>query len=131
MTNIKTATKETDHSASRQVTDEDLALLDKAIADHEVLQKDLYLLRHLLGEIGKLDARSADLKRGIEGEQSFLDDLRKQTGSAQEQLTQLQKHIEARQRELREVEQLIQERNIVVSELNEGYLKLRAMLEAA
>jgi len=45
--------KETD--ARREVTATDLEKVDKAIADHETLQKDLYVLRRILGEIGNLD----------------------------------------------------------------------------
>jgi hypothetical protein len=131
MTTTKTTTKETDHPASRQVVSEDLTVIDQAIADHEALQKNLYLLRRLLGEVGKLDARSADLKRGVEGEQSFLDDLRKQTDAAHQALAQLQKDIQSKRGELREVEQLIQERTVAANQLNEAIARMRNLLEAA
>jgi hypothetical protein len=76
-------------------------------------------------------ANRADLNRGVEAEQSRLDEVRKQADAAHEQLTQVQKQIESKQRELAAVEATIQERTIAANQLNEGYLKLRAILEAA
>jgi predicted nucleic acid-binding Zn-ribbon protein len=118
-------------SASRQVTNEDVALLDKAIADHELLQKNLYVLRRMLGEVGKVDAKRADLNRGVEAEQQRLDDVRKQADAAQERLTGLGKQIEAKQRELAAVETTIAERTTAANQLNESYLNLRNILAAA
>ena len=51
--------------ARREVGNTDLEIVDKAIADHETLQKDLYVLRRILGEIGKLDQLYRGLKEGI------------------------------------------------------------------
>jgi chromosome segregation ATPase len=115
----------------RGVTDKDLEVIDKAIADHSELQTHLYTLRRILGEIGKVDAKRADLNRGVEAEQSRLDEVRKQVDAAHEQLTQVQKQIESKQRELAAVEATIKERTIAANQLNEGYLRLRAILEAA
>jgi hypothetical protein len=56
--------------ARRAVTETDLQLVDRTIADHEVFQKDLFVLRRVLTEIGNLDARYAGMKQGIEAVQS-------------------------------------------------------------
>ena len=39
--------------ARRDVTSEDLAIIDKALADHSELQTHLYTLRRILGEVVK------------------------------------------------------------------------------
>ena len=115
--------------ARRDVTSEDLQIVDRAIADHEKFQTKLYTLRRILGEIGKLDIGS--VRRGIEGEQSRLDEVRKQADAAQAALTQLQQDITSKQRELASVEATIQQRTVELNQLNEGYLHLRNLLAAA
>jgi peptidoglycan hydrolase CwlO-like protein len=115
--------------ARRDVTSEDLQIVDRAIADRENFQTNLYTLRRILGEIGKLDIGS--VRRGIQAEQDRLDEVRKQADIAQQQLDKLQNDIASKQRELANVEATIQERNVVLNQLNEGYNNLRRMLEAA
>jgi peptidoglycan hydrolase CwlO-like protein len=115
----------------RDVTATDLEVIDKAIADHEKFQTTLYTLRKILTEVGKVDAKRADLSRGVEAEQARLDDVRLKANAAQEQLDKLQNDIASKQRELAAVEATIQERTIASNQLNEGYLRLRAILEAA
>jgi hypothetical protein len=106
---------------SREVTNKDLEVVDKAIADHAVFQKDLFVLQRILTEIGKLDV--ASVRRGVEAEQARLDDVRKQADAAHGDLTQLQKQIEDKRRELASVEATIAERTIAANQLNESYLK--------
>ena len=115
--------------ARRDVTSEDLQIVDRAIADRENFQTNLYTLRRILGEIGKLDIGS--VRRGIEAEQARLDDVRLKADTAQQQLTQVQKQIEDKRRELASVEATIQERTIAANQLNESYLNLRNILAAA
>jgi chromosome segregation ATPase len=115
--------------ASREVTDKDLEVIDKTISSHEAFQTQLVVLRRVLGEIGKLDI--AGIRRGVAAEQSRLDDVRQQADAAQADLTELQRQIESKQRELVAVEATIQERTIAANQLNESYLSLRNMLEAA
>jgi chromosome segregation ATPase len=50
----------------REVTSKDLETIDQAINDHETFQKDLFVLRRVLGEIGKLDQVCRGLKQAIE-----------------------------------------------------------------
>jgi hypothetical protein len=69
-------------ASRRDITAADLEVIDRAIADHEKLQVNLYTLRRILGEVGKVDAKRADLNRGVEAEQQQLDDLRKQSAAA-------------------------------------------------
>jgi peptidoglycan hydrolase CwlO-like protein len=113
----------------RAVEETDLQLVDRAIADHEVFQKDLYVLRRVLTEIGKLDI--ASVRRGVQAEQDRLDEVRKQADAAQQQLDQLSNHIKDKQREVAEVESTIKERTVELNQLHEGYHNLRRMLEAA
>jgi len=121
--------RETD--SRRDVTSEDLAIIDKALADHSELQTHLYTLRRILGEVGKVDAKRADLGRGVEAEQQQLDDLRKQSVTAHQQVKDIEQQLAAKRRELAEVESTIKERNVVVGQLNDGYNNLRRILEAA
>jgi hypothetical protein len=123
----ESATKETD----RLVISEDLAVIDQAIADHEKFQTSLYVMRRILGEVGKVDAKRADLNRGVEAEQIRLDNARVAADAAEQRLSQLTQQVESKQRELAAVEVTIQERNVVLNDLNQGYLNLRRMLEAA
>jgi hypothetical protein len=116
-------------NVSREVTNKDLEVIDKAIADHEKFQTELYALRRVLGEIGKLDI--ASIRRGVEAEQSRLDDVRQRADAAQQQLSQLEKQIEGKQRELIAAETLTQERALVANQLNEAILRMRNLLEAA
>ena len=113
----------------RAVEETDLQLVDRAIADHEVFQKDLYVLRRVLTEIGKLDI--ASVRRGVQAEQDRLDEVRKQADAAQQQLDQLSNHIKDKQREVAEVESTIKERTVELNQLHEGYHNLRNLLAAA
>jgi hypothetical protein len=113
----------------RAVTETDLQVVERAIADHEVLQKDLFVIKRILTEVGKLDV--AGIRRGYEAEQARLAEVSKQADAAQEQLNQLQKQIEGKHRELREVEVTIQERIKEGERYNSACQNLRNMLAAA
>jgi hypothetical protein len=116
-------------STSRAVTPTDLEVIDKAIADHEKLQTTLYILRRVLGEIGKLDI--ASVRRGVEAEQQQLDDLHKQSAAAHQQVKDVEQQLAAKQRELAAVEATIEQRTVVANQLNEAILRMRNLLEAA
>jgi chromosome segregation ATPase len=118
-------------AASRPLISEDLALVDQVIADHEKFQTSLYVLRRILGEVGKVDAKRTDLDRGVEAEQARLDEVRKQADAAQQQLDQLNNQIKDKQRELASVEQSIQQQTVALNQLHEGYHNLRNILAAA
>jgi hypothetical protein len=113
----------------REITNEDLAKVDRAISGNEGLLKDLYVLRKVLGEIGKLDFQN--VKRGVEAEQSRLGEVRTKANAAQADLDQLLGEIADKRRELREVEETIKERTVASNNLNEAILGLRKMLAAA
>jgi uncharacterized coiled-coil DUF342 family protein len=113
----------------RDVTNDDLAIIDKAIANHEAVQHDLYVLRRVVGEIGKLSL--SDIKRGVEGERKRLDEVSQKANAAQADLDELNKQIQAKQRELRGVEKIIEERRVACDQLNESYNNLRTILAAA
>jgi peptidoglycan hydrolase CwlO-like protein len=115
----------------RDVTNEDLVVIDKAIANHEECQKELYKFRMLLGQVGKVDAKRGDLVRGVESEQHRFDEAHQKANAAQAELEQLQKEIQNKQRELREVEATIKERELRSTQLSEGINGLRNMLAAA
>jgi len=55
--------KQTD--THRAVTETDLQIVERAISNHEVFQKDLFVLRQVLREVGNLDQRYRGLKEGI------------------------------------------------------------------
>jgi peptidoglycan hydrolase CwlO-like protein len=116
---------------NRGVTKADLHFIDEAIANHETCQGQLYQFRRILGEVGKVDARRADLIRGVESEQARLQEAQKGANAAQQELNQVQKQVEEKQRELAAVEKTIAERELRADELNNAINHLRAMLAAA
>jgi hypothetical protein len=107
----------------------DLQIVERAIADHEVFQKDLFVLQRVLKEIGKLDV--ASVRRGFEAEQARVTDMSKQADAAQEQLGQLEKQIEGKRRELAAVEVTIKERIGEAERFNASLQNLRNLLAAA
>jgi chromosome segregation ATPase len=113
----------------REITNADLEKVDRAIGGNEGLLKDLYVLRKMLGEIGRLDFQG--VKRGTEAERARLDEVRKQADAATAKLEEVKKQIADKERELREVEKTIEERRVASDQLNENYLKLRSILAAA
>jgi hypothetical protein len=113
----------------RDVTNEDLAIVDKAIANHEAVATHLYTLRRVLGEIGKLDFPA--LRSNQQAHQARLDEIRQKGDAAQAALDEVQRQIVNKQRELAAVEETIKERTIVAGQLNEAVLGLRNMLAAA
>jgi peptidoglycan hydrolase CwlO-like protein len=119
------------NNESRGVIDSDLQVIDEAISSHEAFQTQLYALRRILTQVGKVDARRADLVCGVENEQARLQEAHKRANDAQQQLNQIQKQVEDTQRELREVEALIQERTTAANQLNDAINHLRSMLAAA
>jgi chromosome segregation ATPase len=116
---------------NRGVTKADLDFIDEAIANHETCQGKLYQFRRILGEVGKVDARRADLNRGVEAEQARLAEAQKGANAAQANLTELQRQITEKRRELAEVEKTIAERELRAGELNDAINHLRSMLAAA
>jgi chromosome segregation ATPase len=113
----------------REVTNDDLKIIDEAIASHESVQHQLYVLRRVLGEIGKLDF--AAIKSNVKAHQDRLDEVRKQADAAQAYVDELQKQMADKRRELADVETTIKERTIAANNLNESYNNLRNMLAAA
>ena len=78
----------------REITNTDLEKVDRAISGNEGLLKDLYVLRKMLTEIGKLDFQS--VKRGVEAERGRLDEARQKADAATAKLDEVQKQIEDR-----------------------------------
>jgi peptidoglycan hydrolase CwlO-like protein len=115
----------------RDVTNDDLAFIDKVIASHEACQGELYKFRMLLSQVGKVDAKRGDLVRGVESEQHRFDEVQQKAKAAQAELDEVLKQIADKRRELAAVEKTIEERTLVSTQLNEGILGLRNMLAAA
>jgi hypothetical protein len=113
----------------REITKTDLENVERAIGGNEAFLKDLYVLRKILGEIGKLDYQG--IKRGVEAEQVRLDEVRKQANSAQSSLDDVLRQIAEKRLELAAVEAEIAERTTVSNQINEGIIGLRSMLAAA
>src|SRR5262249_40469814 len=115
--------------AHRAVTETDLQIVERAIADHEKFQANLFTLQRVLTELGPLDVANA--RRNVEHEQSRLDDVRKQADAAQDVLTQLEKQIADKKRELAETEVTIKDKIREAELFNERCQNLRALLAAA
>jgi seryl-tRNA synthetase len=96
--------------ARRAVTETDLQLVDRAIADHEVFQKDLYVLRRVLGEIGKLDEQYRGVKQGIEAVQAEGANISRQLEYAKEQLAKVQQEEVEKRKELAALTAEVQEK---------------------
>jgi peptidoglycan hydrolase CwlO-like protein len=118
-------------ATSRGVTNEDLAIIDKAIANHEECQRELYTFRMVLSQVGKVDAKRGDLIRGVEAEQARFDEVHQRADAAQADLDELHRQIEGKQRELAAVEETIKERELRSTQLSDGINGLRNMLAAA
>jgi hypothetical protein len=120
-----------DKTPSRVVTNEDLEFIDRAIANHEACQGQLYQFRMILGQVGKVDTKRADLIRGAESEQARLDEVHQKANAAQASLDGVLQQIEVKRRELADVEKTIEERRVACDQLNESINNLRNMLKAA
>jgi chromosome segregation ATPase len=115
----------------RGVTKADLDFIDAAIANHEACQGQLYQFRMILGQVGKVDARRADIVRGVEAEQRRFDEANKAANAAQANLDGVRREIDEKRRELAEVEKKIAEAELRLNELTNEIARLRAMLAAA
>jgi hypothetical protein len=109
MTSTKSASKE-----DRAVTNDDLALVDKAINSHETFQRDLYVVRRILGEIGKLDQHYRGLKEAIAAVEregaltnSHLEQTRADLAKVQAQEVEKREVVAALDREIKQKEQMI------------------------
>jgi chromosome segregation ATPase len=86
--------------ARRAVTETDLQLVDRAIADHETFQKDLYVLRRVLSEVGKLDEQYRGLKQAIEAVQGEGANVARQLEQAKADLATAQREAAEKRQEL-------------------------------
>jgi hypothetical protein len=109
----KSASKE-EHAASRQVTNDDLALVDKAINDHETFQRGLYVVRRILAEVGRLDERLRGLREAISAVEregaltnSHLEQTRADLAKFQAQEVEKREVVAALDREIKQKEQMI------------------------
>jgi chromosome segregation ATPase len=120
-----------DEPASRDVTQEDLQAVDVAIDSHQGVLDHLYAVRFILGQVGKVDTKRADIIRGVESEQARLAEAHRQANAAQAELAEVQRQITEKRRELAEAEKTVKERELRAGELNDAINHLRAMLAAA
>ena len=113
----------------RAVTETNLQIVERAIKDHEVFQKNLFVLQRILTEVGPLDV--AGIRRGAEAERARLDEATKRADAAQDRLDQLEKQIADKQRELREAEATFQEKIRETERMTATCQNLRNLLAAA
>ena len=113
----------------RAVVESDLQIVQRAIANHETFQKDLFVLQRILTELGPLDVPNA--RANVEHEQGRLDEVRKQVDTVQEQLTQLEKQLADKKRELVETEVIIKDKIREAELFNQSCENLRNLLRAA
>ena len=90
--------KETD--VRREVTATDLEKVDKAIADHETFQKDLYVLRRMLSEVGNLDQQYRGGKQAIEQVQAEGTRSSAQVEQIRADLAKVQQELVEKRKEL-------------------------------
>jgi len=88
----------------REVGNQDLEIANKAISDTEVLMKDLYVLRRVLGEVGNLDHLYGGLKQIV--------------AMVQEEGRRINAELEAAKTRLATVQQEEVEKRKVVAELS-------------
>jgi chromosome segregation ATPase len=100
--------------ARRAVTETDLQLVDKAIADHETFQKDLYVLRRVLSDVGNLDQQYRSLKEGIAAVQaegarisSELEAVKTRLATVQREESEKRKVVAELDREIAEKERML------------------------
>src|SRR5262245_16754809 len=85
--------------ARREVGNKDLEIVDKVINSHEAFQTQLYVLRRILGEIGKLEELHRGLKQGVEHTQAQSGEQARAFEHAKAQLEAVQREeVEARKR---------------------------------
>jgi hypothetical protein len=116
---------------TRVVTNEDLQFIDRAIANHEACQGELYKFRMILGQVGKVDKQRADLVHGASSEQARYNEVHQKADAAQATLDGVQQQILSKQRELAAIETTIEERRVACDQLNESINNLRNLLQAA
>jgi septal ring factor EnvC (AmiA/AmiB activator) len=97
-------------TSRRAVTETDLQLVDRAIADHETFQRDLYVLRRVLSEVGDLDQQYRGGKQAIEAVQAEGANVSRQLEYAKEQLAKVQQELIERRQELAELTAEVQEK---------------------
>jgi ribosomal protein S18 len=113
----------------RAVEATDLEVVERAIKDHEVFQRDLFTLQRILTEVGKLDV--AGIRGTAAAEQARCDEARKQADAEQARLEQLQQDIASKQRALADVEATIKERITEGERYNSAMQNLRDLLRVA
>jgi hypothetical protein len=74
----------------REVTNEDLAFIDKAIADHETVQRHFYTLRRILSEVGKIDTAISQSRQGLQVAQQYSDQVHAELEQAKAELAATQ-----------------------------------------
>jgi chromosome segregation ATPase len=84
----------------REVGNKDLEIVDKAINDHEVFQKDLYVLRRVLSEVGNLDQQYRGLKEAVEAVQSEATRTSAQLEQVRAELATVQVEVVEKRKEL-------------------------------
>ena len=119
--------KQTD--THRAPNESDLEIVARAIANHEVFQKDLFVLQRVLTELGPLDVANA--RRNVEAERVRLEGVRREADVAQQQLDQLQKQIADKKRELVETEATIKDKIREIQAFDASCENLRNLLRAA
>jgi chromosome segregation ATPase len=114
---------------NRDITNDDLVNVDQAIGSLETYQRHLYVLRRVLGELGKLNI--SGIKQGVEAEKARLAEANQRANAAQSDLDKLLAEIEGKKRELAGVEATIAEKELRSAQLSDGITGLRNMLAAA
>jgi hypothetical protein len=115
------AKQETD-TRSREVTNKDLETIDAAIASHETLYRNLWTMRTVLQEVGKLETQHHAARQGIEmveneatrilseleAAKARLAEVQQQESKTRQRLAELAREIEQKEQLLRNYSEAIE-----------------------
>jgi chromosome segregation ATPase len=116
---------------AREVGNADLEVVDKAVADQEVLLKNLLVLRRLLAEVGRLGEHHRSLKEGIELLQAQRADVARQWEDAKAELKNTQDQHVALKNESAALEDAIKAKQTELRQLSEALDRIKANLGEA
>ena len=99
----------------RAVTETDLQLVERAISNHEVFQKDLFVVRRVLGEVGNLDHRYRGLKEGIAVVEEQGRRVNAELEAARAELAKVQQEVVEGRKELTALTAEVEEQQRMIS----------------
>jgi predicted nucleic acid-binding Zn-ribbon protein len=115
----------------REVTNKDLELIDKAIADHETQQGHLYTLRRILSEIGNLDTAIAQTRVSLQSIEKSRDEANAELEAARDELAKIAKQRQETVNEIGALNREIETKRTELQSISNAREQIKAFLEAA